>query len=73
VYIARWGQQEQTCRGAGPRFRRCSRHLKRERAGGKVSRIEKKTKGGTMVYSTVTMVDGIAYDITVAKDGTVIA
>ena len=47
--------------------------LERESAGGKVTEIERETKDGKTVYSADMVVNGVAWDITVAEDGTVIS
>jgi hypothetical protein len=47
--------------------------LERESAGGKVSEVEKEKKNGKIVYSADLMVNGVAWDITIAEDGTVIS
>jgi len=47
--------------------------LERESAGGKVTEVEKENKNGRTVYSADLMVGGVAWDITVAEDGTVIS
>lgn len=47
--------------------------LERESAGGKVTEVEKEVKGGKTVYSADLLVNGVAWDITVAEDGSVIS
>jgi hypothetical protein len=47
--------------------------LERESAGGKVTEVEKEVKKGKTVYSADLVVNGVAWDITVAEDGTVIS
>ena len=47
--------------------------LERESSGGKVTEIEKEVKHGKTVYSADMVVNGIAWDIAVAEDGTVIS
>jgi hypothetical protein len=47
--------------------------LERESAGGKVTEVEREVKKGKTVYSADLMVNGVAWDITVAEDGTVIS
>jgi len=47
--------------------------LERESAGGKVTEIEKEVKNGKSVYSADMTVNGVAWDIQVAEDGTVIS
>lgn len=47
--------------------------LERESTGGKVTEVEKETKKGKTVYSADMVVDGVAWDISVAEDGAVIS
>ena len=47
--------------------------LDRESAGGKVTEVEKEVKQGKTVYSADIVVNGVAWDIEVAEDGTVIS
>jgi hypothetical protein len=47
--------------------------LERESAGGKVTEVEREMKNGRTVYSADMIVNGVAWDITVAEDGTVIS
>ena len=47
--------------------------LNRESAGGKVTEVEKEMKNGKTIYSADMLVNGVAWDITVAEDGTVIS
>jgi uncharacterized membrane protein YkoI len=47
--------------------------LERESAGGKVTEVEKETKDGKTVYSADLMVNGVAWDITVAENGVVLS
>jgi uncharacterized membrane protein YkoI len=46
--------------------------LEKETSGGKVTEIEKETKGGKLVYSADAVVNGTAWDIEIAEDGTLI-
>lgn len=47
--------------------------LEREAAGGKVTEIEKEVKNGRTVYSADVMVNGQAWDVSVAEDGTLLS
>ncbi|MBS0198175.1 MAG: hypothetical protein JSR77_15585 [Planctomycetes bacterium] len=47
--------------------------LERESAGGKVTEIEKEMKDGKTIYSADVEIKGVAWDISVAEDGTVIS
>lgn len=47
--------------------------LDRESAGGSVTEIERELKNGKTVYSADLTVKGVAWDITIAEDGTVIS
>ena len=47
--------------------------LERESAGGKVTEVEKELKKGKTVYSADMEINGVAWDIVVAEDGTVIS
>jgi hypothetical protein len=47
--------------------------LERESAGGKVTEVEKEVKDGKTVYSADMVVAGVAWDITVAENGTVVS
>ncbi len=47
--------------------------LDRESAGGRVSEIERETKKGRTVYSADMVVNGVAWDIAIAEDGTVLS
>jgi hypothetical protein len=47
--------------------------LERERAGGKVTEVEKEVKDGKTIYSADLEINGEEWDISVAEDGTVIS
>lgn len=47
--------------------------LDRESAGGTVTEVEKEVKKGKTVYSADMVINGVAWDIEVAEDGTVIS
>ena len=47
--------------------------LEREAGGGKITEVEKEVKNGKTVYSADLMVNGVAWDICVAEDGTVLS
>lgn len=47
--------------------------LEKEIAGGKISEIEKETKGGKVVYSADAKIDGKEYEIAIAEDGKLIS
>ena len=47
--------------------------LEREAGGGKISEVEKEMKNGKTVYSADLMVNGVAWDICVGEDGTVLS
>ena len=47
--------------------------LERESAGGKITEVERETKKGKTIYSADLVINGQAWDIAVAEDGTVLS
>ena len=47
--------------------------LERESAGGKVTEVEKEVKDGKTLYSADMVVNGVAWDITIAENGAVVS
>ncbi len=47
--------------------------LDRESAGGKVTEVEKEMKKGKTIYSADATINGVAWDIAIAEDGTLIS